>query len=195
MRRLICYCLILCFIFTALPACAPQAPTADVHVVLLGDTEKQVIEKAGYPDEYVGGEEDIYCYYTNEAQTQYKLLWFSDEKVTIIATMDKMQFTDWEIDATHTFEPLTNAKDVSFWRSDMDLYDLIRRLGFGYESIEYYGSGIISTLCTYPLEKGCKLKANFSSGTLDYAVIVNADGSKTVVWQPGVLKKDGTPVL
>lgn len=47
MKRIVCYCLILCMTILGLPACAPQEPTADMYAIQLGDTEKQVIEKAG----------------------------------------------------------------------------------------------------------------------------------------------------
>ena len=195
MKCIVCYCLILCMTILSLSACAPQEPTADVHAIQIGATEKQVIEKAGYPDGYVGAEEDVYFYYTNEQQTQCKLLWFFEGKVCIIASMSGGMFTQWSVSPTYSFKSLAEVQNFSFWNGNMDPYDLISYLGFGYESVEYAGFGIMNTTYTYTMENESCLKVTFSAMQLKSAVFVNSNGEESVLWQTGVLKKDGTRVL
>ncbi len=191
MKRLICYCLILCFVFMGLPSCAPQAPTADVHAVKLGDTEKQVIEKAGYPDEYVGRMQDIYLYYLNNSPVQYKVLWFQDGMVSIIATAENGSFAEWNVAETYQFESLANPKQLSFWKDGMERYDIIAKLGFGYEE-HYSGFGVITAVYKYSLPNGGNLQAILSVGSLSKVVWIDTEGSETILWQKGTVKKDGS---
>ncbi len=195
MKRIVCYCLILCMTILGLSACAPQEPTADVHAIQLGDTEKQVIAKAGYPDGYVGSEEDVYFYHTNEQPTQYKFLWFCEGKVCIIASMSDGVFTQWSVSPTYSFKSLAEVQNFSFWNEKMAPYDLISYLGFVYDSVEHSGFGIMNTTYTYALENESWLKVTFSAMQLESAIFVNRNGEESILWQTGVLKKDGTRVL
>lgn len=181
MKRLICYCLILCFIFTALPSCAPQAPTADVHAVQLGDTEKQIIEKAGEPDGKKGLGQDVFGYDTNEFETEGKFIWIRDGKVVMIVSHKGSEFTDREVDDSYVFQSVKSPKDISVWEPGLDIYDIMGFFGpeFTYQSFEFLSS------ITYALEDGGSLEIHFWAELIQKAVYIKNDGTETVLWELG----------
>ncbi len=184
MKRIICFSLMLCLLL--LPACTPKAPTADVHAVQLGDTEKQVTEKAGYPDIYSGAEEDVFIYIIDEAQRQFKFLWLCEGKVCIIASMENSSFTEWSISPEHSFVPVSEAAKPSFWRQNMHHFDMIAQLGLDYVSFEHNVGGLADYTYTYALKDGSALKVRFITERLHQAWIAHADGHEEILWQTGL---------
>lgn len=97
-----------------LPACASQEPTADVHAVELGDTEKQVIEKAGEPDTKYGLGYDVFDYITNELEPEEKFFWLRNDKVVMIATYKNNDFTNWLVDESYAFQSIKRPRKFRF---------------------------------------------------------------------------------
>ncbi len=188
MKHIVCYCLVLCLTIIGLPACAPQEATADVYAIQLGDTKKQVIEKAGEPDFKKGLGYDVFGYITNEFETEAKLFWLRNEKVVMMATADitaDNEFSDWEIDESYTFQPLKRPREISVWEPGLDIYDII-----GYFGPEFSYSHNMYPTCfiTYELENGARLENRFSGDLIREAIYIEQDGTQTVLW---VLEQEG----
>ncbi len=178
MKRFVCYYLILCMTILGLSACAPQEPTADVYAIQLGDTEKQVVEKAGKPHYKLGLGYDIFGYLVNQLEAEEKFIWIRDNKVVMMATCINLEFLEWEIDDSYVFEPIKQPKDISVWEPGLDLFDII-----GYFGPEFsYDHGLPTSFLTYELADGGSLKIRFWSDLIRDAIYIEKDGTETVLW-------------
>ncbi len=181
MKRILCFFLFFCLGIGCLPACTPQAPTADVHAVQLGDTEKQVIEKAGEPDGKKGLGQDVFGYDTNEFETEGKFIWIRDGKVVMIVSHKGSEFTDREVDDSYVFQSVKKPEEISVWEPGLDIYDI---MGFFGPEFTYQEFGYPSSI-TYALDGGESLRIRFYMNLIQSATYIEKDGKETVLWELG----------
>ena len=184
MKHVVFCCLIVCSIVLCLTACAPQEPMADVYAIRIGDTEKQVIEKAGDPDFKKGIGKDVFGYTTNEFETEAKLFWIRDEKVVMTAMVDVAEgneFLNWEIDKSYVFQSIKRPKEIWVWEPGLDIYDIMGYFGPKFSFWEFgYSSSI-----TYELEDGASIKIRFYMNLIQDATYIEKDGKESILWELG----------
>lgn len=181
MRKIIIMCIMLlnvCCLTSCIYYNSPR-PTADITAVVLGDTEKQVLEKAGEPLSYFGREDDIFIYgYVADEQYKYKIVWFRDGKVSMLGESGKgYTFSVTEIAESHDFVDL--GKLIILWHDGMDMYETVGFLGTEYECIT---DGIYNSEHIYALPNGA-LRLQFYGTQLTKVTDTSEDGEQKVLWQ------------
>lgn len=176
--RKIWFTLLMLLGIVSLASCGYDAPTADVTAVVLGDTEKQVIEKAGKPLFYFGAE-DIFIYdCVIDQQYKQKVVWFRDGKVSMLGELsDGYAFTVTQIAETHDFVDL--EKLIVLWHDGMDMYETVGFLGTEYELVT---EGKYNSEHIYAMSSG-ELRLQFYGTQLTKVIHTIADGGQEVLWE------------
>ena len=127
---------------------------------------------------------DVFCYITNEYETEARLFWIRDKKVVMTATGTLMADTgiesivDWEIDDSYIFESIKQPKEISVWEPGLDKYDI---MGYFGPEFSYWEFGFLSTM-TYALGDEESIIIRFYAGLIQRAIYVQKDGTETVLW-------------
>ena len=179
MKRKVGFCLMVCMLAVCLCACAPKAPTADFHAIRLGDTEKQVMEKAGKPDFKVGIAHDVFGYEIEPAGLGEKLIWFYADKVIMMGAHNGAEFVAWETDVNHKFQSLENPEKISFWEAELEPVDIVGCFGPGFSA---WDTWTIGEAITYELADGQCVQFRFDLTALNEVIRIAKDGAQTVIW-------------